>query len=226
MPALYGLLALVQAATAALLARSARRTPLATPARRVPLTVPARSSRLAAGRWIPFVVAVGVACDSAVVGAGALIGEGPALDALSLGRFAAHAVLTPLLIVHAAALARPGLLAPAWALAGALIVLDLVALADLRLEPRWWAGTLRLVSADPSGPPIAALVTTVALLAAGVTLWVGRRTPWLAAGAAVLLVSAGAAVVVPILGNAGEAVLIAALVVTSPAEVRQGPRSS
>ncbi|TYB51310.1 hypothetical protein FXF51_53535 [Nonomuraea sp. PA05] len=213
MPALYGMLALIQAVTAALLARSARRTPLAAPVRSGGLSALERS-----GRWIPFVVAVGVAYDSAVVGAGALIGEGPALDALSLGRFAAHAVLTPLLIVHAAVLARRGLLVPAWVLAGALIVFDVVALADLRLEPRWWAGTLRLVSADPSGPPIAALVTTVALLAAGATLWARRRTPWLAAGAAVLLVSAGAAVAVPILGNAGEAVLIAALVVTSPVE--------
>ncbi|GAA4908587.1 hypothetical protein HD597_002739 [Nonomuraea thailandensis] len=200
-PALYGLLALIQAALAVRLARS--------------------------GQWIPFAVAVGVAYDSAVIGAGALTGEGPALDVLSTGRFAAHAVLTPLLIVHAAALTRRGLLAAAWALAGALIVWDVVALAELRLEPRWWAGTLRLVSADPPGPPVAALATTVVLLAAGIVLWVRRRTPWLAAGAAALLASAGAAVAVPILGNAGEAVLIAALVVTSPAQepAGHGPRS-
>ncbi|MFC4111695.1 hypothetical protein [Nonomuraea zeae] len=185
---LYGGLALIQAVLAVRLARP--------------------------GLWIPCVVAVGVAYDSAVVGAGRLIGEGPALEALSTGRFAAHAVLTPLLIVHAAVLVRRGLVVPAWVLAGALVVLDAVGLASLRLEPRWWADVLRYASADPSGPPVAALVTTVILLAAGVTLWARRRTPWLFAGAAVLLVTAGAAVVWPILGNAGEAVLIAAIAVT------------
>ncbi|MBB2914334.1 hypothetical protein FHS43_005646 [Streptosporangium becharense] len=194
---LYGGLALVQAALAVRLARS--------------------------GLWIPFAVAAGVAYDSAVVGAGRLIGEGPGLQALSTGRFIAHAVLTPLLIVHAAALVRRGLTAPAWGLAGALIVLDTVSLADLRLEPRWWSGTLRHVSADPPGPPIAALVTTVILLAAGVTLWVRRRTPWLCLGAAALLATAGAAVTVPVLGNAGEAVLIAAIAATGDRDGRRGP---
>ncbi|MEV0420662.1 hypothetical protein [Streptosporangium canum] len=186
--ALYGALALIQAALAVRLARS--------------------------GLWIPSAVAVGVAYDSAVVGAGRLIGEGPGLEALSTGRFAAHAVLTPLLVVHAAVLVRRGLVAPAWGLAGALVVFDAVGLADLRLEPRWWSDTLRHVSADPSGPPIAALVTTVILLAAGVALWVRRRTPWLFLGAAVLLATAGAAVAWPVLGNAGEAVLIAAIAAT------------
>ncbi|MGW0810436.1 hypothetical protein [Nonomuraea sp. NPDC002799] len=178
------------------------------------------------GRWIPFVVALGVAYDSAVVGAGRLIGAGPALDMLNSGRFAAHAVLTPLLIVHAAGLVRRGLVIPAWVLAGALIVFDAVALADLRLEPRRWSDTLRYVSADPSGPPVAALVTTVILLAAGVMLWVRRRTPWLFAGAAVLLVTAGAAVVWPILGNAGEAVLIAAIVATDRRDEESNARLS
>ncbi|MEV4752789.1 hypothetical protein AB0K21_41125 [Streptosporangium sp. NPDC049248] len=193
---LYGGLALIQLALAVQLARS--------------------------GRWIPFVVGMGVAYDSAVVGAGRLIGEGPGLEALNTGRFAVHAVLTPLLIVHGAALVRRGPVVPAWGLAGVLIVFEVVGLADLRLEPRWWSDTLRYVSADPSGPPIPALITTVILLVVGIVLWMRWRTPWLFLGAAALLATAGAAVALPILGNAGEAVLFAAIAATVDRDGRRG----
>ncbi|MEU0485482.1 hypothetical protein ABZ260_40675 [Streptosporangium sp. NPDC006013] len=194
---LYGGLALIQVALAVRLARS--------------------------GRWIPFAVATGIAYDSAVVGAGRLIGEGPWLEALNTGRFAVHAILTPLLIVHGAVLVRRGLVVPAWGLAGVLVVFEVVGLADLRLEPRWWSDTLRYVSVDALGPPIPALVTTVILLVVGLVLWARWRTPWLFLGAAVLLATAGAAVALPVLGNAGEAVLIAAIAATGD---RDGGRVS
>ncbi|MEV0585380.1 hypothetical protein [Nonomuraea sp. NPDC050310] len=220
----------------------------------------ALSVRLArSGLWLPVAVGLGIAADSAIIASGRLLGEGPALEALNVGRFALHAVLTPLLIVHAATLARHrpavpaevsdgkdqrdltvpvrvvdgaerrdlsvparmlawvarrGLAVSAWVVAGVLIVFDVVALSGLRLEPRHWLDTLRYVDAEPGGPPVAALVTTVALLAAGLAIWRRRRRPWLALGAIALLTSAGAAVAVPILGNLGEAVLLAAMAAT------------
>ncbi|MFI6817504.1 hypothetical protein ACIBG7_34255 [Nonomuraea sp. NPDC050328] len=250
----------------------------------------ALSVRLArSGLWLPAAVGLGIAADSAIIASGRLLGEGPALEALSVGRFALHAVLTPLLIVHAATLARHrpavpagvsdgkdqrdltvparvvegverrgpavpagvvdgadqrdptdparvvegverrdlgvparmlawvarrGLAVSAWVVAGVLITFDVVALSGLRLEPRHWLDTLRYVDAEPGGPPVAALVTTVALLAAGLAIWRRRRRPWLALGAIALLTSAGAAVAVPILGNLGEAVLLAAMAAT------------
>ncbi|MFE3448984.1 hypothetical protein ACFXJ8_08600 [Nonomuraea sp. NPDC059194] len=184
---LYGLLAVVQAGLAVRLA----------------------AQKLA----LPAIVAVGVSADSAIVGVGSLLGVGEPLETLTLARFAAHAVLTPLLIVYAAGGTR--LVPGAWLLAAALIVPGTVALWGLRFEPRRWAGTLRYVDAE-SGPPVAALITTVALLVAGIFAWVRHRRPWLLLGGVTLLVASAAAVAVPILGNAGEAVLLAAISVPGP----------
>ncbi|MFI6481801.1 hypothetical protein ACIBH1_27990 [Nonomuraea sp. NPDC050663] len=176
MPLVYGALACVQAGLALLL--------------------------LSRKAWIPGVVGLGIAADSAIIALGA--GE-----SLNFVRFAVHAVLTPLLIGYVAMLHRV-LVRTAWIAAAALIVVDTVALADLRLEPRAWAGTLRYVSAE-SSPPVAALITTAALLAAGVATWRRHGSPWLFFSALFLLVASGAGVVVPILGNLGEAVMLAGL---------------
>lgn len=170
--------------------------------------------RLAARKLVlPAIVAVGVSADSAIVGVGTLLGVGEPLETLTLVRFGAHAVLTPLLIVYAAGGARwvPG----AWLLAAALIIPGTVALRGLRFEPRRWAGTLRYVDAEPS-PPVAALVTIAVLLVAGTFAWIRHRRPWLLLGGVTLLIASAAAVAVPIVGNAGEAVLLAAISIPAP----------
>ncbi|MGK8486530.1 hypothetical protein [Nocardia asiatica] len=169
--------------------------------------------------WLLGLVGIGLAYDSAVVGLGAMLGEGPLLHALSVGRFVGHALLTPLLVLWAAD--RAG--ASRWwrrsalMLTAALVAYGVLAeLPHLRLVPRRFADTLRYAAEAPA-PPVPALIVTAVLLTAGILLWrrEGRLSPLLGTG--VLLLASAAAVAVPPLGNIGEAVMLAAL---AGAEVR------
>ncbi|MCM6772523.1 hypothetical protein NDR87_00430 [Nocardia sp. CDC159] len=164
-------------------------------------------------RWLLRVVALGLAYDAAVFGLGAVVGEGEVLRDASFGRFLAHAVLTPLLVPWAAALSGRNR-RDAWAVVVVLIGWGvLVELRHLELVPRTFADTLRYAPADPTAP-IPALIVMVVLLAAGVRAWRRRRWPWLALGAGAMFAAAAGGTVIPPLGNAGEAVLLAALVCT------------
>ncbi|WP_280295161.1 hypothetical protein [Nocardia abscessus] len=172
----------------------------------------ARTTRVAR-IWLLGMVGIGLAYDSAVVGLGAMLGEGPLLHASSVGRFVGHALLTPLLVLWAAD--RTGA-SPRWRRSALVLTVALVAwgvlaeLPHLRLVPRRFADTLRY-SAESPAPPVSALVVTAVLIAAGIVLWrsEGRRSPLLGTG--LLLLASAAAVAVPPLGNVGEAVLLAAL---------------
>ncbi|UGY91948.1 hypothetical protein [Streptomyces gobiensis] len=156
-----------------------------------------------------------LAYDSAVVAVGTVLGHGPPLETLSTGRYLLHAVLTPLVVPCAAMLLGSGraVVAGAWGTACVLAVAGTWAtLPGLDLEPRHWADTVRYADAEPGGVPLAAVAAMLLLLGAGVVLWRRRRVPWLALGAVALLVASAAAVAVPPLGNAGEALMLAGLV--------------
>ncbi|WP_028814764.1 hypothetical protein [Streptomyces flavidovirens] len=166
------------------------------------------------GRWVAL-LGCALAYDSAVVAAGTVLGHGPPLETLSTGRYLLHAVLTPLVVPCAAMLLSSGrvVVAGAWGTAGALAVAGAWAtLPGLGLEPRHWADTVRYADAEPGGVPVAAVAAMLLLLVAGAVLWRRRRVPWLALGAVALFVASAAAVVVPPLGNAGEALMLAGLV--------------
>ncbi|MER7106916.1 hypothetical protein [Streptomyces sp. NPDC000229] len=156
-----------------------------------------------------------LAYDSAVAAAGTVLGHGPALETLSTGRYVVHAVLTPLVVPCAAMLVSGGraVVAGAWGIACVLALsASWATLPGLELAPRHWADTVRYADAEPGGVPLAAVTAMVLLLAAGVVLWRRRGVPWLALGAVALFVAAAAAVAVPPLGNAGEALMLAGLV--------------
>lgn len=172
-------------------------------------------------------VLAGLVYDALVIALGRFIGQGGLLSALNLGRFAVHALFTPLLMIFAfGVLRRAGV---GWAqgkaahtavcIVATLMVL-LGAYADLLrvdMQPRVVMDTLRYVNeGGMKGPPIASLVTMLFLLVAGVMLW--RRTgwPWLALGSLVMFVAAGAAMgALFFLGGIGEAVLGFANVATA-----------
>ncbi|QLY28774.1 hypothetical protein H0264_26035 [Nocardia huaxiensis] len=182
-------------------------------------------------RWSALLAAVGLGTtyDAAVFGLGSALGEGSALWILSIGRFLGHVTLTPLLVVWALRAVFGVQPIRAWALAVALIGWG--AAADLRgldLEARDFADTLRYAAATPHGPPIPALIVAAIVLAAGIRLWLTARRTGLLLGAIVLLVSAVAAVSCPPLGNVGEALLFAAVVVTTRRIVpgAPGPRAA
>lgn len=165
-------------------------------------------------RWWPLaLVGVGLAYDSIVFGVGSALGESPLLRTLSVGRYVGHVVLTPLLLIWVA----PRLLRwrPrwTWSLATALCVWGAAFdLMDLSLRPREFADTLRYVPAASHGPPLPALLVTAILLAAGIAWWRKGNGPWLALGSVLMVAASGAAVLIPPLGNAGEAALLAACV--------------
>ncbi|MEV6278838.1 hypothetical protein [Nocardia sp. NPDC051832] len=160
-----------------------------------------------------YLVGLGLAYDSAIVGMGRFLGAGDVLHALSVGRFVGHVVLTPLLLIWAAQCVFRFRMRWAWLLTAALIAWGAIAdLIELHLIPREFADTLRYAPETPSGPPIPALAVSVVLLIAGILLWRRQSWPWLALATAVLFVASGAAFAVPPLGNVGEAVMFAALV--------------
>ncbi|GAA3447611.1 hypothetical protein [Planomonospora venezuelensis] len=171
---------------------------------------------------IPAVLTVMLAYDNAVIGAGRWIGEGELLRALNLPRFAGHALLTPLLLVWGLSLlrrasiaraARPAAAAAVWAVALALIAYDAsFDVFGVVLEPERWAGTLRYVNtAAPPGPPVAAVLTCLGLLAAGVRLLIATGSRRLLVAALVMTAASALAARAPIAGNIGEAVLVAGI---------------
>ncbi|MFD3869435.1 hypothetical protein [Streptomyces sp. NPDC058623] len=158
-----------------------------------------------------------LAYDSAVVAAGRLLGEGDALEALSVGRFVVHALGTPLVLPCAVLALRRGRreLAAAWAGAGVLAVVGVATtLPGLELAPRRWADTLRYADVDPGGFPVAAVSAIVLLFLIGLAAWIGGGRPWIALGALAVFVASAAAFAVPPLGNLGEALMLAGLLLT------------
>lgn len=165
--------------------------------------------------------------DNGVVAFGALVGEGPTLVALTYPRFVGHALLTPIWILTAFALAQwAGLrLAQgrrariaAWGLYGLMASLGLVAsVALLRLEPVSRDGILYYTNVGGlPGPPVPAIVMVLAVIAAGVVLLRRFGWPWLLAGGVVMFVAA--AIPARVVGfwpsNTGEVLLGAAMVAT------------
>lgn len=184
-----------------------------------------RPGRPAVGWLILLLVTLGLIYDNAILAGGGLIGFGPALEALSEGRFLIHALLTPLLGLYAIELlphagVRPSVVLRARYGVG-LLTLSLIAFSlmldylALELAPVRLNGVSRYMAVETHGPPIPAIVATLILIVVGGVLW--RRTgwPWLALGALVMFGgSAAAASTSPVLGSAMEVVLLASLVAT------------
>ncbi|MFE1233348.1 hypothetical protein [Streptomyces sp. NPDC058745] len=167
-----------------------------------------------AGR-LTVILGCALAYDSAVVAAGALMGEGRALEALSVGRFVVHVLATPLVVPCAVLALRTGraALLGAWSTAGVLVVLGAATtLPGLHLRPRVWADTLRYADAEPGAFPVAAVLAIVVMLLIGLIAWIRRSTPWIALGALAVLAASAVAVAAPPLGNLGEALMLAGLV--------------
>ncbi|MFF5898918.1 hypothetical protein ACFY8O_23760 [Streptomyces argenteolus] len=174
---------------------------------------------------VPVLVCAALVWDNGVIAVGDLLGAGPLLETLSVPRFAAHALLTPLLVLWSLSVAdRAGL---PWArrrgVRGAAVGLTALLVAagvlhdvlGLTLRTERWADTLRYVNdaASPVGP-LPAIVTGLVVLLTGIALWRSTGFARLAVAAAVMVAVSGAAATVPPLGNAAEVVLNAGLLMT------------
>lgn len=179
--------------------------------------------------------------DNLIIALGHAIGEGDLLRALNWPRFAAHALVTPVWIIAAGALARQAGLRwaqPKWVMAlwcvaatALIVALDIPKLINLELHPACFADTLRYAESVPasqlchsaqtvvpsSGPPIAAIASVLAVLGVSVFIWRAKRWPWLFAGAVAMFIAAAApaSVVGPGIGSLGEVFLGAALLATT-----------
>lgn len=182
-------------------------------------------------------VAAGLAYDNGVIAAGATLGDGELLRALSWPRFALHAAGTPLIMLAAWQIARAAqldwtrrrrnfylLVTLMLAMSAWGVGTDLV---GLQWQLACHGDTLRYsTSAPPSqacypqqqplpphGPPLPSIVTVLACLGAGWSLWRQRRWPWLLLAALAMLIAAALPQarfgLLP--GNGGEVLLLAAL---------------
>ncbi|MER7112819.1 hypothetical protein, partial [Streptomyces sp. NPDC000229] len=150
---------------------------------------------------------------SALVAAGALLGQGRLLETLSVGRFVVHELGTTLVVPCAALALRAGraALGAAWAAAGAPAVLGAATpLPDLHLGPRPWVDTLRCTDTGPGAFPVAAVIA-ITELQIRVAAWARRGTPWIALGALAVFAASAATFAAPPLGNLGEALMLAGL---------------
>lgn len=168
--------------------------------------------------WLLLVVLVGLVYDNFIIAIGSFIGEGDLLKTLNAGRFAGHALGTPLLTIFAFGILRSA--GQGWAQSKvwhAVICLFTTALVGLgvfndiiRLElaPRALADTFRYVNVAVKGPPIPSIATIMALIVMGIFLWRKTGWQWLAVGSLVMFVAAAAGTGDRIFfANFGEAVL-------------------
>lgn len=183
--------------------------------------------------WLVPVIGVGLTYDNVVVAFGRFIGYGPTLYAINLPRFWIHALLTPMIIVAAAiVVGRLGVRLRLWVrIAGLIGVLALIAvgvvevIATFDLQPESAGDAVRYVNVAAHGPPVPAIATVLAVIGLGGAAWRVAGERWLCLGALVMMIAAGAGASTLWVGNLGELVLFAALVVTMhraapPAEVR------
>lgn len=162
-------------------------------------------------------VLCGLAYDNLSVGFGSLIGEGDLLLAINYPRFVLHALLTPGMVVVGTAIAARagaerfqsfGLQRGFLVFAGLLVLVGIGQdVIGLQLVPESEAGTLRYVHDHVAAPPIAAILTVVALIVAGIATLRAKGGPALLLGAVVMFVAAGAGASIIWLANAGELAL-------------------
>jgi hypothetical protein len=160
-------------------------------------------------------VCAALAYDNGCIALGASLGEGTVLETLNTGRFWAHALITPLMVVVGWRQARLRATAALTALVAVLIGYGVYTeIVLLRLEPQREHGTLRYVNVAAEGPPIAAIVTILVLIVLGALIWRRRGRPWLLAGAVAMFVAAGAGAQLVWLQNLGELALLTGLLIT------------
>ncbi len=169
--------------------------------------------------WLLWLVFAGLFYDTLIIGVGKFVGEGNLLKALNAGRFYVHGLLTPTMIIFGYGVLRKAGIQ--WTqsrtahIVTCVVATFLIALGaysdilQLDLRTKIVADTLRYVNEGGiKGPPIPAILTILFLIVAGVSLWRNTGWMWLAIGAILMFVAAGAGMGdMFYIGNLGEVVL-------------------
>lgn len=160
-----------------------------------------------------FIPQFGLVYDNLIVGLGRFIGPGELLKAISWPRFWIHWLFGAWLIIACGAILRlagfawaqhRGVMVAFCALTSALMVLDLPYFWTTDLHPVCEFDLVRYSVQVPAelvcfpgqaavpglGPPIAAVITCLVVIATGVVVMIRRRFPWLFAGGLLMLLSA------------------------------------
>lgn len=164
-------------------------------------------------------VLAGLFYDTLIIGIGKFVGEGDLLKTLNAGRFFVHALLTPTMMIFGFGVLRKA--GVKWAQSRTThivicvfttLLIALGAYSDilrLDLQTKTVADTLRYVNEGGlKGPPIPAILTIIFLIVAGISLWRNTGWMWLAIGAVVMFIAAGAGMGdMFYIGNLGEVIL-------------------
>jgi hypothetical protein len=157
--------------------------------------------------------------DTLIIGIGKFIGEGDLLKTLNAGRFYVHALLTPTMMIFGFGVLRKAGIKWAQAKTAHIILCVITTLLmvlgaysdilQLDLQTKMVADTLRYVNEGGlKGPPLPAILTIIFLIVAGISLWRNTGWMWLAIGAAVMFIAAGAGMgELFYVGNLGEVIL-------------------
>ncbi|MGP6177131.1 hypothetical protein ACTU6U_07520 [Microbacterium sp. A196] len=193
--------------------------------------------RRATASDLALLVVLGLVYDNTVIGLGAIIGEGAALEVLNSARYWLHALLTPLLVLVAwHVLRRTGLrwARTVWAAVVALGVTAALVIYEAIVGPlQMWLVADREYGAlsynnenAPDGPPIMVLIVALALLLAGTFAWVRTRWPWLTVVTVIMV--AGSSITLPVpstaIVNAFELILLIGIVATIAFQDRTSAR--
>jgi hypothetical protein len=164
-------------------------------------------------------VLAGLFYDTLIIGIGKFIGEGDLLKTLNAGRFYVHALLTPTMMIFGFGVLRKAGVKWAQGRTAHIIVcvvttllIALGAYSDilrLDLQTKIVADTLRYVNEGGlKGPPIPAILSIIFLIVAGISLWRNTGWKWLAIGAIIMFIAAGAGMGdMFYIGNLGEVAL-------------------
>ena len=164
-------------------------------------------------------VLAGLFYDTLIIGIGKFIGEGDLLKALNAGRFYVHALLTPTMMIFGFGVLRKA--GVKWAqgkmvhIVLCVITTLLIALGaysdilQLDLQTKVVVDVLRYTNEGGiKGPPLPAILTIIFLIVAGISLWRNTGWMWLAIGAIVMFIAAGAGMGdMFYIGNLGEVIL-------------------
>jgi len=169
--------------------------------------------------WLLLLVLAGLFYDTLIIGIGKFVGESNLLQTLNAGRFYVHALLTPTMMIFGFGVLRKAGVKWAQGKTAHIIVciittllIGLGAFSDilrLDLHVKTVADTLRYVNeGGMKGPPIPAILTIIFLIVAGISLWRNSGWKWLAIGAIVMFIAAGAGIGdMFYIGNIGEVIL-------------------
>ena len=169
--------------------------------------------------WTLLLVLTGLLYETLIIGGGKFVGEGDLLKVLNAGRLFVHALLTPTMMIFGFGVLRKAGIKWAQGKTAHIVVCSLASLLillgaysdilNLDLHTKVVADTARYVNEGGlKGPPIPAITTIIFLIIAGISLWRNTGWMWLAIGAIIMFIAAGAAMGEQFfVGNIGEVIL-------------------